>query len=148
MANSLCLYKINYSFILKTNFMAINLEETVKQLTDFMKTEARTDTVIGQAFQLGEFTCEPVIKFGLGIGYGGGEGHRDAPNKGKGEGGGSGAGGGVGITPIGFLTTRQDQISFIPTHTNKGLSAAFEKVPDLIEKFMEKKRQKKEETAS
>ena len=128
--------------------MAINLEQTVKQLTDFMKTEAKTDTVIGQAFQLGEFTCVPVIKFGIGLGYGGGEGHGDAPNKGKGEGEGTAAGGGVGITPIGFLTTRQDQISFIPTYINKGLSAAFEKVPDLIEKYMEKKKQKKEEAVS
>ena len=126
--------------------MAINLEETVKQLTDFMKTEAKTDTVIGQQFQLGEFTCVPVIKFGMGLGYGGGEGHGDTPNKGKGEGLGTGAGGGVGIAPIGFLTTRQDQISFIPTHSNKGLSVAFEKVPDLIEKFMEKRKNKKEET--
>ena len=126
--------------------MAINLEETVKQLTDFMKTEAKTDTVIGQQFQLGEFTCVPVIKFGMGLGYGGGEGHGDTANKGRGEGLGTGAGGGVGIGPIGFLTTRQDQISFIPTHSNKGLSAAFEKVPDLIEKFMEKRKNKKEET--
>jgi uncharacterized spore protein YtfJ len=89
----------------------------------------------------------PVIKFGMGLGYGGGEDHGDTPNKGKGEGLGPGAGGGVGIVPIGFLTTRQEQISFIPTHSNKGLGAAFEKVPDLIEKFMEKKKQKKEETA-
>jgi uncharacterized spore protein YtfJ len=147
MANGLCLYQINYSFILKTNFMAINLDETVKQLTDFIKTEAKTDTVIGQAFQLGEFTCVPVIKFGMGLGYGSGEGHGDAP-KGKGEGSGIGAGGGVGVSPIGFLATRQDQISFIPTHSHKGLGAAFEKVPDLIEKFMEKKKQKKEETVS
>ncbi|HET7116938.1 MAG TPA: GerW family sporulation protein [Hanamia sp.] len=128
--------------------MAINLEETVKQLTDFMKTEAKTETVIGQPFQLGEFTCVPVIKFGMGLGYGGGEGHGDAVGKGKGEGGGSGAGGGVGITPIGFLATREGQISFIPTYSSKGIGAAFEKIPDLIEKFMEKKKQKKEETVS
>ena len=125
--------------------MAINLDETVKQLTDFMKTEAKTETVIGQSFQLGEFTCVPVIKFGMGLGYGGGEGHGDAPNKGKGEGGGSGAGGGIGVTPIGFLATRGGQISFIPTSTSKGLGAAFEKVPDLIEKFMEKRKQQKAE---
>ena len=104
--------------------MAINLDETVKQLTDFIKTEAKTDTVIGQAFQLGEFTCVPVIKIGMGLGYGSGEGHGDAP-KGKGEGSGIGAGGGVGVSPIGFLATRQDQISFIPTHSHKGLGAAF-----------------------
>jgi uncharacterized spore protein YtfJ len=128
--------------------MAINLEETVKQLTEFMKTEAKTETVVGQSFQLGEFTCVPVIKFGMGLGYGGGEGRGDAPNKGKGEGGGTGAGGGMGVAPIGFLVTRNGEISFIPAQTSKGLGAAFEKVPDLIEKFMEKKKQKKEEPVS
>lgn len=125
--------------------MAFNLEETVKQLTDFLKTEAKTETVVGQSFQLGEFTCVPVIKFGLGVGYGGGEGHGDAPGKGKGEGTGGGAGGGMGVEPIGFLTTRGDQISFIPTRSNKGLSAVFEKVPDLLEKMLDKKKAQKAE---
>ena len=125
--------------------MAFNLDETVKQLTDFLKNEAKTETVMGQQFQLGEFTCVPVIKFGIGLGYGGGEGHGEMPNKGKGEGGGSGAGGGLGVAPIGFLVTRADQISFIPTRTSKGLGAAFEKVPDLLEKFLEKKTQQKAE---
>jgi uncharacterized spore protein YtfJ len=126
--------------------MAVNLEETVKQLTDFLKTEAKTESIIGQSFQLGEFTCVPVIKFGVGVGYGGGEGHGDMPKGGKGEGGGSGAGGGVGVAPIGFLVTRGDQISFIPTRTSKGLGAAFERVPDLLEKFLEKKKQQKKES--
>jgi uncharacterized spore protein YtfJ len=125
--------------------MAFNLEETVKQLTDFLKTEAKTETVMGQSFQLGEFTCVPVIKFGMGLGYGGGEGHGDAPGKGKGEGIGGGAGGGMGVEPIGFLTTRGDQISFIPTRTSRGLSAAFEKVPDLLEKMFDKKKTEKAE---
>ena len=128
--------------------MAFNLEETVKQLTDFMKTEAKTETVIGQSFQLGEFSCVPVIKFGMGLGYGGGEGHGDAAGKGKGEGTGGGAGGGIGVEPIGFLTTRGDQISFIPTRANKGLSAVFEKVPDLLEKMMDKKRTEKAEVTA
>ena len=121
--------------------MAVNLDETVRQLTEFLKTEAKTETVIGQSFQLGEFTCMPVIKFGIGLGYGEGEGHGDMPGKGKGEGGGGGAGAGMGVAPIGFLVTRSDQISFIPTRTSKGLGAAFERVPDLLEKFLEKKKQ-------
>jgi uncharacterized spore protein YtfJ len=125
--------------------MAFNLDETVKQLTDFLKTEAKTETVVGQSFQLGEFTCMPVIKFGLGLGYGGGEGRGDAAGKGKGEGFGGGGGGGMGVEPIGFLTTRGDQISFIPTRISKGLSAAFEKVPDLLEKMMDKKKTQKAE---
>ena len=127
--------------------MTVNLEETVKQLTDFLRTEAKTETVIGQPFQLGEFTCIPVVKFGVGLGYGGGEGHGDAPGKGKGEGLGSGAGGGVGVAPIGFLVTRADQISFIPTRTSKGLGAAFERVPELLEKYLEKKDRKPEPVA-
>lgn len=128
--------------------MAFNLEETVKQLTDFLKTEAKTETVVGQSFQLGEFTCVPVIKFGMGLGYGGGEGHGDMSGKGKGEGGGSGAGAGMGVAPIGFLVTRHDQISFISTHISKGLGAAFEKVPDLLEKMFEKKKTQKAEATA
>ena len=128
--------------------MALNIEETVKQLTDFLKTEAKTETVVGQSFQLGEFTCVPVIKFGIGLGYGGGEGHGDAIGKAKGEGTGSGAAGGMGVEPIGFLTTRGDQISFIPTRSSKGLGAAFEKVPDLLEKILDKKRTQKTEATA
>lgn len=125
--------------------MSINLEETVKQLTDFLRTEAKTETVMGQTFQLGEFACVPVIKFGIGLGYGGGEGSGDKMGKMKGEGTGAGAGGGVGVVPIGFLVTRGDQISFISTHVNKGLSSVFEKVPDLLEKMIDKKKQEKAE---
>jgi len=128
--------------------MSVNLEETVKQFTEFLKTEAKTDTVIGQQFQLGEFTCVPVIKMGIGLGYGGGEGHGDMPNKGKGEGGGSGAGGGMGVAPMGFLVARGDQISFLPTQEKRGLGAAFEKVPDLLEKFLKKKSPEKAEAMS
>ena len=127
--------------------MAFNIEETVQKLTDFLKTEAKTETVIGQSFQLGEFTCVPVVKFGIGLGYGGGEGKGTQPGKGNGEGTGIGAGGGVGVEPIGFLATRGDQISFIPARNGKGLSAMFEKVPDLFEKMMEKKTKEKEVVA-
>lgn len=125
--------------------MAFNFEATVKELTDFFKNEAKTETVIGEAFQLGQFTCVPVIKFGMGLGYGGGEGKGNAAGKGQGEGIGGGAGGGMGVEPIGFLVTHNDQISFIHTHTSKGLSAAFEKVPDLLEKYLDKKKTEKPE---
>ena len=81
------------------------------------------------------------------MGYGGGEGQGGKEGKGKGEGTGGGAGGGVGVEPIGFLATRGDQISFIPTRTAKGLSAVFEKVPDMIEKMIEKKKDKQAVTA-
>lgn len=127
--------------------MAMNFEETVKQLTEFLKTEAKTETVVGQPFQLGEFTCVPVIRFGLGLGYGGGEGKGSQQNKGNGEGTGGGAGGGLGLDPIGFLVTRGDHISFIPTHNSKGLSAAFEKLPEALGKIFDKKKEQRPEAS-
>ena len=111
--------------------MELHLEELLGQVTDFMKTEANADTVIGKEFQLGEFKCVPVIKVGMGFGSGGGEGTEAKDKKGEGM----GAGAGVGIEPLGFLVTRENEISFIEAGKAHGLSAAFEKVPDLIEKL-------------
>lgn len=122
--------------------MEFQFKEMIDQITHFMKSEAKTNTVVGEAFQLGEFNCIPVIRVGMGFGSGGGEG--EAPKEGHGEGAGVGAG--MGIEPIGFLVAKGDSISFINTKTNKGLAAAFEKVPSLIEKYLET--QKKEEAVS
>jgi uncharacterized spore protein YtfJ len=115
--------------------MDLHLDELLGKITDFMKTEANTDTVIGKEFQLGEFKCVPVIKVGMGFGSGGGEGTETKGNKGEGV----GAGAGMGIEPIGFLATKGSEISFIETGKAHGLSAAFEKLPDLIEKIYDNK---------
>ena len=112
--------------------MQTNFDEVLSKVTDFLKSEAKTETVIGKEFTLGEFTCVPVIRVGLGFGYGGGEGE-DAT---KGHGGGSGAGAGIGIEPLGFLVARGAEISFVPSRSSKGLAAAFEKMPDVLEKFL------------
>ena len=115
--------------------MEMKFEELLEKITHFIENEAKTETVIGENFQLGEFSCIPVIRVGMGFGTGGGEG--DAPKQGHGTGGGAGAG--IGIEPQGFLVARGDQISFISTRSQGGLSAAFEKVPDLIQKYLENK---------
>lgn len=113
----------------------MNFETLLQRLTEFIQKEAKTETVIGESFTLGEFTCVPVVRVGMGFGSGGGEG--DSVKTGKGHGG--GAGGGIGIDPIGFLVTKGGEISFISTHQSRTLSGIFDKVPDLIKKFMEKK---------
>ena len=112
--------------------MQTNFEEVLTQVTDFLKSETKTETVVGKEFTLGEFTCVPVIRVGLGFGYGGGEGE----DSNKAHGGGSGAGAAVGMEPLGFLATRGAEISFIPAKSSKGLSAAFEKMPDMLEKYL------------
>ena len=115
--------------------MEMNFETLLQKLTEFIQKEAKTETVIGEAFKLGEFTCVPVVRLGMGFGSGGGEG--DSAKTGKGQGGGAGAG--IGIDPIGFLVTKGGEISFISSQQNKGLSSIFQQVPDLIKRYMEKK---------
>ena len=113
--------------------MEMHFDELLEKITNFIQNEARTETVIGDAFKLGEFECVPVIRLGMGFGSGGGGGN--APKNAQGEGGGAGAG--MGIEPIGFLVTREQEISFIGvSKSSKGMAAAFEKVPDLVEKIM------------
>lgn len=111
--------------------MDLHFEELLGKITEFMRSEANTETVVGKPFELGEFKCVPVIKVGMGFGSGGGEGTE--VKKGKGQG--AGAGAGIGIEPIGFLVTKGEHISFLQAGKTSGLAAAFEKVPDLIEKF-------------
>ena len=115
-----------------------NINDMIETMTDFLKTEAKTETIIGQQFKLGDFTCLPVMSIGLGFGGGGGEGKGHSKAAGEGEGTGSGGGAGMGMGPVGFLVTRGNEIQFIPTRTTKGLNAAFEKIPGLLEKFMSK----------
>jgi len=116
--------------------MELHFEELLGQITDFIKSEAKTETVVGEQFQLGEFKCVPVIKVGMGFGSGGGEGTEAKTKKGQGM----GAGAGIGIEPIGFLVTKKDEISFLEAGKAHGLAAAFEKVPELIDKYIQNRR--------
>ena len=118
----------------------MSFEELLDHVTDFIRNEARTETIVGEPFTLGEFHCIPVIRVGLGFGTGGGEG--EDTKRGHGEGG--GAGGGMGIEPIGFLVSKGSEIQFIATRGHRGLDVAFEKVPDLIKKYMEMRIKEKE----
>ena len=54
--------------------MDLHFKELLGQITDFIKSEVKTETVVGETFELGEFKCVPVIKVGMGFGSGGGEG--------------------------------------------------------------------------
>ncbi|MDR3693946.1 GerW family sporulation protein [Mucilaginibacter sp.] len=115
-----------------------NLNEVLEKLTEFLKAEVKTETIIGQQFQLGEFTCVPVINVGLGLGTGGGEGKGNSKKAGEGEGIGAGGGAGIGMGPVGFLVTNGSEIQFIPTRASKGLSALVEKAPDIFERYFNK----------
>lgn len=114
--------------------MITNFDEVLSKITEFLKNEAKTETVIGQQFQLSEFQCVPVMRVGVGFGFGGGEGQDE---KKQAQGTGSGAGAGFGMEPMGFLATRGGEITFVPTKSASGLSVALEKIPDLFGKYFE-----------
>ncbi len=118
--------------------MELNLEDMLNKVIDQLRSVAKTETVIGESFKLGEFECVPVVKVGMGFGSGGAGGESD--KKGGGKGGGAGAG--IGIEPIGFLVTKDDEISMVSVSRSKGLQSIFEKVPDLIEKMVQMKKDK------
>ena len=130
--------------------MDINIENLLDKVSEHVKTLVSTETILGEEFTLGEFTCRPVIKVGTGFGSGAGTGNDSKSNKGLG----GGAGAGIGITPLGFLTTKGDQIYFIPSDKKTPLSSLIDKVPDLVEKVADmknkadKKEEKKEEKGS
>jgi len=113
----------------------MNLEEMLGKVTDFIHAEANTRSVVGQEIKLGEFTCVPVIKVGIGFGSGGG---------GKADANGGGAGGAIGMEPIGFLVSGNGEVRFIPTQGNSGLAGVVNRLPDIVEKYMDLKRAKKE----
>jgi uncharacterized spore protein YtfJ len=122
-----------------------NLNDMFGKITEFIKTEAKTETIIGEQFKLGDFTCVPVMAVGMGFGGGGGEGKGMAKNAEQGEGTGAAGGAGIGMSPVGFLVMKGDEIQFISAKSSKGLSAAFEKLPDLIDKYLSSKQEKGKE---
>ena len=115
----------------------MKLEDMLGKVTDFIHDEANTTSVVGKEMKLGEYTCVPVIRVGIGFGSGGGEKNESAS--------GGGAGGAIGLDPIGFLVSGNGEIKFIPTSGNSGLAGAVNKIPDIVEKYFEMKKSKKDE---
>ncbi len=119
--------------------METNYENVFDKVSDNLKNLIKTETIIGEEFKIGEYTCKPVIKVGVGFGSGNGKGEKGKKNF---QGEHNGAGAGLGISPVGFLATKGNEISFIPANNKNGISSIFEKVPDLVEKIMDMKNDK------
>lgn len=117
--------------------MDIKIDELLDKVSGHVKTLASTDTILGDEFTMGEYTCRPVIKVGTGFGSGAGSGEEP---KSKNQGSGGGAGAGIGIVPLGFLVAKGDEISFVPVDKKSALSSLIDKVPDLVEKVAEMKK--------
>ncbi|MEN8201690.1 MAG: spore germination protein GerW family protein [Bacteroidota bacterium] len=122
--------------------MDIKIDELLDKVSGHVKSLASTETVLGEEFNIGDYTCRPVIKVGTGFGSGAGSG-TDPKTKNAGTGGGAGAG--IGIIPLGFLVAKGDEISFVGVDKKTALSSLIDKVPDLVEKVADMKGKGKEE---
>jgi uncharacterized spore protein YtfJ len=122
--------------------MQINFEQFSKDMVEQLKSFAKTETVIGEQFTLGKFTCVPIIRLGFGFGSGGAGG--DSPNKGKGTS--SGGGGGMGIEPIAFLVADENEVRVMNIGKSNTFENLVEKLPDIAEKISNFKGKKAEES--
>jgi uncharacterized spore protein YtfJ len=126
--------------------MEINFEAFSKNMVEQLKSFAKTETVIGEQFTLGKYTCVPIIRVGFGFGSGGAGG--DSPNKGKGTSG--GGGGGMGIEPIAFLVADDNEVKILNIGKSNSFESLIDKLPDIADKisnFKGKKAEEKEDKA-
>jgi uncharacterized spore protein YtfJ len=122
--------------------MDIKIDELLDKVSGHVQKLAKTETILGDEFTIGEYSCRPVIKVGTGFGSAAGDGV-DPKSKNKGIGGGAAAG--IGVTPVGFLVARKEEIYFVPSDKRSALSTVLDKVPDLVEKVVDMKNKEEKE---
>ena len=119
------------------NLTKTTLEEIEKVLT--------TRTVVGEPITIEDKTLIPLISIGFGFGAGGGSGKGEAKQKGEGAGGGTG--GGAWIRPKAIIIIDKGGVRIEPIMGS--MSTAIEKIgeaiPRMVEKFMEKREERKKE---
>ncbi len=120
--------------------MASTAEAIIKTLMDEIKSITRTETILGDAINVGNNTVIPVCRIVVGFGAGGGEGEMKEKQGGSGGGG----GGGLKVEPAAFIVIKGDEVTIHGAKPGK-LEGLFETVPGIIEKIQKVKKAKKEE---
>ncbi len=104
--------------------------EVFNTLFEKLEKFIRTETVVGEPFQVGNITMVPVITVSFGVGGGEGAGKDNKGNDG------SGGGGGVGckIAPNAILVVKNEELSVIPLTNRGSLEKIVEMVPEILSK--------------
>jgi uncharacterized spore protein YtfJ len=109
----------------------MNVEQEIGALFEKLKDFFHTETVIGEAIQVGNVTLIPVISIAFGAGNGSGSG-KDAKGN-DGSGGGAGAGGR--ISPTAVIVIKNDEVSVLPLNNRGTLDKLVEMVPEIVSKI-------------
>jgi uncharacterized spore protein YtfJ len=107
-------------------------ESYLTSLFDKLEKFLKTETVIGEPFQVGSITFVPIISATFGLLGGMGSEGKDAKS---GEGSGSGGGLGCKITPNAVLVIKGEEVNLIPLNKQGSLERIVEMVPDIIKKI-------------
>ncbi|MBN2189517.1 MAG: hypothetical protein JW699_08680 [Chitinispirillaceae bacterium] len=106
----------------------MSLAEVIKAALDQMQDLARTETVIGEPISAGNVTLIPVSRVSIGFAAGGG-GKEDK------QGSGAGTGGGISVTPVAFISIKDDKVQVHPLSPSDPLvSKIIAAAPDIAKK--------------
>ncbi len=115
--------------------MQFNFKENMDSMFDKFEKFLKEKTVIGEPIEMGSVTMIPAMTVSFGMGNGGGDG---SDHKGN---GGTGSGGGIGarITPAAMIVIKGDDVQILPISKGHAIEKLIEMIPDLMEKFDNKK---------
>jgi uncharacterized spore protein YtfJ len=106
----------------------MSLAEVIKAALDQMQDLAKTETVIGEPIIAGNVTLIPVSRVSIGFAAGGG-------GKDDKLGSGAGTGGGISITPVAFISIKDDRVQVHPVSPSDPLlSKIIAAAPDVAKK--------------
>lgn len=117
----------------------MNYHQHLQTIFDKLENFFRTETVVGEPINIGEVTLVPLIEISFGLGSGGGSG------QGNGNEGAGGAGAGAKIAPMAIMVIKEGDVSLLPLKDRDSLNKVLEMVPEIINKFKNKKNASNEE---
>jgi uncharacterized spore protein YtfJ len=121
------------------------VENLVKATLGEIEKVLSTRTVVGEPITIEGATLIPLISIGFGFGAGGGEGRGEAKQKGEGTAGGTG--GGAWVRPVAVVIIDKEGVRIEPIR--RGITTTIgrlgETIPQMIEKYMEKREERKKE---
>lgn len=120
--------------------MAENVNEVVKSLLAGMNGVLSTKTVVGEATKIGDTIILPLVDVTFGVGAG------TSSKNDKGNGGAGGIGGKM--TPSAVIVIQNGSVKLVNVKNQDTVTKVLDMVPDMVDKFLEKKNNKDKEKVS
>ena len=121
-------------------------QSVVEALLKGMNTVLSTKTVVGEATKIGDTIILPLVDVTFGIGAGAGNKTGKEGNNGS---SGTGAGGiGGKMTPSAVLVIQNGVVKLVNVKNQDTVTKVLDMVPDMVDKFLEKKKDKGGEQVS